>query len=188
MPCALVGEMAYRMRRRTASNVQGRMIRHWTITFATFAAINLAGCAGSGLPSPNSAQAEFESRDQSIRIMVSETQPTTAAALIAPDGTRIPASAITPLSGPHVEYSAPPSLGLGIGGFGFGGCCSGFGSGIGLGLPLGGPTATRVDDQFVTAAVIPAPPDYPARWQAYRVEVVVGNRPLLLAAPPPAAG
>jgi hypothetical protein len=152
---------------------------------AVLAALALAGCAGNALPPPNSAQTRFDGQQQAVQVMVSNLQPVSGAALIGPDGSLIPASAVALVSGPHVEYSAPPSIGLGIGGFGIGGCCSGFGSGIGVGLPLGGPTPSRVDDQYVTSAVIPAPPDYAQRWGEYRVQVQFGDRPLFLAAPAP---
>jgi hypothetical protein len=61
--------------------------------------------------------------------MVSSMQPLAAVALVAPDGTRYPAAGIALVSGPHVLYNPPPSVSLGIGGFGFSGCCSAFGSG-----------------------------------------------------------
>jgi hypothetical protein len=76
---------------------------------------------------------------------------------------------------------------IGIGGFGFsrGG---GFGSGVGVGMPLGGLTPTHVDDQYIGSAVIPVPNDYNQTWSAYRLELQVGNRPMILAAPAPSAG
>jgi hypothetical protein len=157
-------------------------------TFIVLVALALAGCAGNALPPPNSAQAQFDGREQAVRVVISNIQPVSSAALIGPDGSRIPATAVALISGPHVEYSAPPSVGLGIGGFGFGGCCSGFGSGVGVGLPLGGPSPSRVDDQYVASAVIPAPPDYAQRWGEYRVQVQIGDRPMFFAAPAPSAG
>ena len=45
-----------------------------------------------------------------------------------PDSSRYPAAAVSLLSGPHIAYNPPPTLGLW--GFGFSGCCSGFGSGL----------------------------------------------------------
>ena len=54
---------------------------------------------------------------------------------------------LTLISGPHVNYSVPPSIGLGLGGFG-----GGVGGGLGFGVPLGGPRATGVDDQYVVSA------------------------------------
>jgi len=152
------------------------------------AALALAGCAGSALPPPNSAQAQFDGREQAVRVVVSDIQPVSTAALIGPDGSRTSASAVALISGPHVEYSAPPSIGLGFGGFGFSGCCGGFGSGVGVGLPLGRPAPARVDDQYVASAVIPAPPDYVQRWGEYRVQVRIGDRPVFLAAPAPSSG
>jgi hypothetical protein len=78
-------------------------------------------------------------------------------------------------------------VGFGIGGFGYSGCCNGFGSGIGVGLPVGGPTPAAVSDQYVSSALIPVPADYAQRWSDYHVQVQVGNRSLVLSAPPPAA-
>ena len=89
------------------------------------------------------------------------------------------------MSGPHVLYNPPPSVGLGIGGFGFSGCCSGFGSGIGFGVPVGRPTLAEVSDQYVASAQIPVPPDYASDWSRYHVEVYAGAQPMTLAAPAP---
>jgi hypothetical protein len=95
---------------------------------------------------------------------------------------------VTLVSGPHVDYTPPPSVGIGVGGFGFSGCCSGFGLGLGVGLPLGRPTPSHVTDQYVGFAVITAPVDYTQAWKAYRLEIQVGNRPVVTAAPAPSAG
>jgi hypothetical protein len=78
-----------------------------------------------------------------VQEMVNKLQPPTAAALVANDGTRYPASGIALVSAHHVLYNPPPSIRLGIGGFGFSGCCSGFGSGIGIGVPVGRPRLRR---------------------------------------------
>ena len=147
----------------------------------------LAGCASNPLPPPNSIKSRFDPRGGVVRIMVSDIQPLSAADLIGPDGSRFPATAVTLVSGPHVDYSPPPSIGIGVGGFGFSGCCSGFGSGVGVGLPLGGSTPTHVSDQYIGSAVIPVPSNYGQSWGEFRLKVQVGNRPLLLAAPAPAA-
>jgi hypothetical protein len=64
--------------------------------------------------------------------MVSDIAPAAAAALLDPHGERYSAAAVTVLSGPQIAYNPPPTLGIGIGGFGFSGCCSGFGSGVGV--------------------------------------------------------
>jgi hypothetical protein len=93
--------------------------------------------------------------------------------------------AITLLSGPHVDYSPPPSVGFGVGGFGFSGCCTGFGSGVGVGLPLGEPRPTHISDQYIVSAVIPVPSNYGQTWSTYRLEIQVGNRPTVLSAPAP---
>ena len=102
----------------------------------------LAACAGPKLPAPNSADVRYDGRDRVVQVMVSNLQPPTAAALVANDGTRYPASGIALVSAHHVLYNQPPSIRLGIGGFGFSGCCS-FGSGIGIGVPVGRPRLRR---------------------------------------------
>ena len=103
----------------------------------------LAACAGPRLPPPNSAQAQYDGQQQAVQVMVSSLQPPSAVALVSADGHRYPASGIALLSGPHVLYNPPPSISLGIGGFGFSGCCSGFGSGLGVGVPVGQANASR---------------------------------------------
>ena len=123
--------------------------------FLVFISVSLAACAGPKLPAPNSADVRYDGRDRAVQVMVSSLQPPTAAALVANDGTRYPAAGISLVSGPHVLYNPPPSIGLGIGGFGVSGCCSGFGSGIGIGVPVGGPTIAEVSDQYVASALIP---------------------------------
>ena len=145
----------------------------------------LAACAGPKLPAPNSADVRYDGRDRVVQLMVSNLQPPTAAALVANDGTRYPASGIALVSGPHVIYNPPPSVGLGIGGFGFSGCCSGFGSGIGIGVPVGRPTLAEVSDQYVASAQIPVPPDYASNWSRYHIEISAGAEPMTLAAPAP---
>ena len=145
----------------------------------------LAACAGPKLPAPNSVDVWYDGRDRAVQVMVSNLQPPSAAALVANDGTHYPASGIALVSGPHVLYNPPPSVGLGIGGFGFSGCCSGFGSGIGIGVPVGRPTLAEVSDQYVASAQIPVPPDYASDWSRYHVEVYAGAQPMTLAAPAP---
>ncbi len=147
----------------------------------------LAACTGPKLPAPNSADVRYDERDRAIQVMVSSLQPPTTVALVAAgDGTRYPAAGISLVSGPHVLYNPPPTVGFGIGGFGFSGCCSGFGSGIGVGLPVGGPTPAEVSDQYVASALIPVPPDYASNWGRYHVEVSAGAQSMNLAAPAPA--
>jgi hypothetical protein len=159
------------------------MSKVWPVLIA----FSLAACASNPLPAPNSVQSNFDEQAGAVRVMVSDLQPLSAADLLGPDGNRTPATAVTLVSGPHVDYSPPPSVGLGIGGFGFsrGG---GFGSGVGVGLPLGGPSPSYVDDQYIGSAVIPVPSDYRRSWRSYRLEIQVGNRPMVLAAPAPSAG
>jgi hypothetical protein len=150
-------------------------------------ALSLAACASNPLPPPNSVQSRFDPQVGAVRVMVSDLQPLTAADLLGPEGDRIAATAVTLVSVPHVDYNPPPSVGIGIGGFGFS-HGAGFGSGAGVGLPIGGPTPSHVDDQYIGAAVIPAPSDYRQTWSTYRVEIQVGHRPMILAAPAPSAG
>ena len=59
------------------------------------------------------------------------------------DGRRFPAVGFSVISAPHVLYNPPPSIGFGIGGLGFTGCCSAIGSGVGFGVPVGGPTVAE---------------------------------------------
>jgi hypothetical protein len=148
----------------------------------------LAACSGPRLPSPNSADAHYDKRDSAVQVMVSSVQPPSQVFLVSPEGARYPASGISLVSGPHVLYNAPPSVGIGIGGFGFTGCCSGIGSGLGVGMPLGRPTPAEVSDQYVASARVAVPDDYATRWNSYHVEVMMGDRAVSLAAPSPTAG
>jgi hypothetical protein len=146
----------------------------------------LAACSGPKLPAPNSADVRYDARASALQLMISGLQPATAAALVANDGTRYPASGIALVSGPHVLYNPPPSIGLGIGGFGISGCCSGFGSGIGVGVPVGRPTPAEISDQYVASALIPVPADYATNWSSYHLEVSVGEQLMTVTAPAPA--
>jgi hypothetical protein len=146
----------------------------------------LTACSGPKLPPPNSADVHYDARESALQLMVSGLQPPTAVALVGDDATHYPAAGITLVSGPHVLYNPPPSIGLGIGGFGISGCCSGFGTGVGVGLPIGHPTPAEISDQYVTSALIPAPGDYATNWRNYHLEVSVGDRVMRLPAPPPA--
>ena len=85
---------------------------------------------------------------------ISGLGPAAAAALVAPNGTRFPASGITVVRGPYVAYNPPPTIGIGIGGFGFSGCCSAFGSGIGVASPWARPRGGG-SDQWISSALIP---------------------------------
>jgi hypothetical protein len=154
--------------------------------YRLLAIVALLAACGPRLPPPNSAQAQYDGGQQAVQVTVSSLQPPTTVALVSPDGDRYPASGIALLSGPHVLYNPPPSISLGIGGFGFSGCCSAFGSGLGVGLPVGQPTPAEISDQFVASALIPSPPDYMANWSQYHVEVWAGGQALNVAAPHPA--
>jgi len=145
----------------------------------------LAACAGPRLPAPNSADAQYDERQRTVQVMVSSIQPPITAALVAGNGTRYAASGFSLISGPHVLYNPPPSISLGFGGFGFSGCCSGFGSGVGVGLPIGGPSVAEVSDQYVASAQIPVPADYVTNWSSYHVEVSADGQAIRLAAPAP---
>ncbi len=135
---------------------------------AALLVLALTGCAtGTRLPAPNTAQAHFEPQGDAVQVIVSEVAPVAAAALVSAQGDRYPAAAVTLLSGPHLAYSPPPTVGFGIGGFGFSGCCSGFGSGLGVGVPVGSPSARIVGDQYVSSVTIPVPPGYAAHWPKY---------------------
>jgi hypothetical protein len=145
----------------------------------------LSACSGPNLPAPNSADVRYDQRERAVQLMVSGMQPASAAALVANDGARYPASGIALISGPHVLYNPPPSIGLGIGGLGISGCCTGFGSGVGVGLPVGRPTPAEISDQYVASALIPVPADYAANWPTYHLEVSVGEQVMRLTAPSP---
>lgn len=147
----------------------------------------LAACAGPRLPGPNTAEVRYDARGRAVQVMISGLQPASDAALVSGQGLRYPASAISLVSGPHVLYNSPPSISLGIGGFGFTGCCSGFGSGIGVGLPVGRPTPAEVSDQYVASALIPVPADYATNWASYHLQVLIGSQSITLAAPAPSA-
>jgi hypothetical protein len=93
---------------------------------AAATALALGACASNALPPPNTMQSRFDPKASAVRVLVSDLQPLSSADLLAPDGSRYPAAAVTLLSGPHVDYGPPPSIGIGVGGFG---------SGVGVGLP-----------------------------------------------------
>ena len=94
---------------------------------------------------------------------------------------RLAVVALAACAGPRL----PPSIGFGIGGFGFTGCCSAIGSGVGFGVPVGGPTVAEASDQYVTSALITVPPEYQQHWSQYRLEVAAGGQRMALAAPAP---
>ncbi len=149
--------------------------------------LSLAACAGPKLPQPNTADVRYDTRDRAVQVMISGLRPATDVALISVQGSRYPASAISLVSAPYVLYNPPPSISLGIGGFGFTGCCSGFGSGLGIGVPVGRPTPAEVSDQYVASALIPVPADYAANWASYHLQVSIGGQSMILAAPAPPA-
>jgi hypothetical protein len=157
-------------------------MKYWLL----FAVAAFSACSGPKLPAPNSADVRYDPGERAVQLMVSGLQAPSAAALVAEDGARYPASGIALVSGPHVLYNPPPSIGLGIGGFGISGCCSGFGSGVGVGLPVGRPTPAEISDQYVASALIPAPADYATNWTTYHLEVSVGEQVMRLTAPSPA--
>src|ERR1700728_1683418 len=115
----------------------------------------LAAC-GPRLPPPNSADAQYDGQQRAVQVRVSSIQPPTGVALVAADGTRYPAGGIVLVSGPHVLYNPPPSIGIGIGGFGFSGCCSAFGSGLGVRGPGGKTTPARNKHQVGRPAALPS--------------------------------
>jgi hypothetical protein len=142
-------------------------------------AASLAACS-SPQPNPNTAQAQFVGDANAIQVTVSDTQPVSAALLIGADGTTYAATGIQVTQTPHTVYNPPPSLGIGLGGFG-----GNVGGGVGLGLPLGGPTPGYSTDQYLSTVTLPAPADYGRNWQNYRVQVQVGNRAVTIPAPTP---
>jgi hypothetical protein len=153
---------------------EGEVKRSWPLV-----ALLIAGCASSE-PGPNTARADFVRDTNVIQVKVSDVQPATAALLVAPSGATYPAAGINVVRTPYTAYNPPPSIGLGVGGFG-----GHFGTGLGLGLPLGGPTPAYSSDQFVTSVTFAAPADYAQNWMQYRVQVQLGTRNLTLPAPNP---
>jgi hypothetical protein len=141
--------------------------------------IALSACSRNPLPPPNSVRATFDSSAQVIQVYISNAQMPREAWLVDANGTRYPLT-LTLVSGPHVNYSAPPSVGLGLGGFGWN-----VGGGAGVGFPLGTPHPTSVDDQFVASVRFGAPPDYLQRWSQYHVMVDLGVQVLEVPTPPP---
>lgn len=156
-------------------------MRRWLIPALAVAASN---CSSSNVPPPNAVRAHYERSAGAVQVLVSNVRPMSDAELIGPDGKQYRTTGVVLVSAPHVVYNPPPSIGLGIGGFGFTGCCSGIGSGLGLGLPLGRPTP-HVIDQFLTSASIPTPADYSTNWAGYRLRIQLGDSAMLLNAPAP---
>jgi hypothetical protein len=148
--------------------------------------LSFAACSGPPLPPPNSVDAHYDGSGHAVQVLVSSLQPASEIVLVSPEGARFQASGMSLISAPHVLYNAPPSIGFGIGGFGFTGCCSGIGSGVGVGVPLGRPTLAEASDQYVASALVAVPADYAARWSSYRLQVSIGGQLVELAAPPPA--
>jgi hypothetical protein len=127
--------------------------------------VTLGACAKNPLPPPNSVRATFDRGTQVIQVYVSNAQMPRDAWLVDVNGGRY-SLPLTLVSGPHVIYTAPPSIGLGLGAFGWN-----VGGGAGVDLPLGSPRPTSVDDQFVASAQVVAPPDYLQRWSQYHLAV-----------------
>ena len=98
---------------------------------------------------------------------------------------RYPTVGLSVISGPHVLYNPPPSIGLGAGSFRITGCRSAIGSEIGFGVPIGGPTVAEATDQYVTSALIIALPGYQQHWAQYRLDIAAGNQRMAMATPAP---
>ena len=143
--------------------------------------ITLGACASNPLPPPNSIRATFDRSAQVIQVYVSNAQMPREAWLVNADGNHY-SLPLTLVSGPHVNYTAPPSIGLGLGGFGWN-----VGGGAGVDLPLGSPRPTSVDDQFVASARVVAPPDYQQHWSQYHLAVDIGLQAFEVPAPSPAS-
>lgn len=152
-------------------------IRHLPVIL--FLCTSLVACAGNPLPPPNSIRATYDRGSPAIQVYISNAQMPRDAYLVDVNGTRY-ALILTPLSGPHVNYSTPPTIGLGLGGFG-----GNVGGGGGVGFPLGRPHPTSVDNQFVASSRILPPPDYLQRWSQYHVVVDLGTQALEVPAPSP---
>ncbi len=152
-------------------------IRHLPV--ALLLCTSLVACAGDPLPPPNSIRATYDREAPAIQVYISNAQMPRDAYLVDVRGTRY-ALILTPVSGPHVNYSTPPTIGLGLGGFG-----GNVGGGAGVGFPLGSPHPTSVDNQFVASSRLLPPPDYLQRWSQYHVVVDLGTQALEVPAPPP---
>jgi hypothetical protein len=144
----------------------------------------LVACS-SNVPPPNAIRARYEPAAGVVQVLASNIRPMSDAELIGPDGSHYRAGGIVLVSGPHVLYNPPPSIGIGIGGFGWTGCCTGIGSGLDLGFPVGSPRPAEVSDQFLTSATIQVPPDYAKDWMKYRVRAQFGENAMVLTAPSP---
>src|SRR4051812_45599836 len=82
--------------------------------FSVVLCVLATACSGNPLPPPNSVRASFEGDVQAVQVYVSNAQMPSAAWLVDASGTRYPL-VVTLVSGPHVNYSTPPSVGLGLG-------------------------------------------------------------------------
>jgi hypothetical protein len=195
LDCNSIARRHYRFRieiifSRVGSGRPGRaLIRHVGARdmqrfLPLIAVVAMSACSGPKLPAPNTAQATYDGRDQAVQVTISSVALPASAVLVSAAGARYQAPGLSLLSSPHVLYNPPPTIGLGIGGFGFSGCC-GFGSGVGVGVPLGSPTVSSVSDQYVASALIPVPADYGTDWATYRIEVSTGGLPMVLPAPSP---
>src|ERR1700733_1321586 len=102
--------------------------------------ITLGACASNPLPPPNSIRATFDRSVQVIQVYVSNAQMPRQAWLVNADGNHY-SLPLTLVSGPHVNYTAPPSIGLGLGGFGWN-----VGGGAGGDLALGSPRPPGGDE------------------------------------------
>ena len=151
--------------------------RHFPVVL--FLCTGLVACASNPLPPPNSIRATYDQDAPAIQVYISNAQMPRDAYLVDVQGTRY-ALILTPVSGPHVNYSTPPTIGLGLGGFG-----GNVGGGADVGFPLGKPHPTGVDDQFVASSRIMPPPDYLQRWPQYHVVVDLGTQALEVPAPSP---
>ncbi|MBS0641242.1 MAG: hypothetical protein JSS43_15315 [Proteobacteria bacterium] len=144
------------------------------------AGILASACSSNPLPPPNSSRVSFDDQAQAVQLYVSNVQMPREAWLVDTNNVRYPL-VLSLVSAPHVNYSAPPSIGLGLGGFGWN-----VGGGAGIDVPLGSPQPVGVDDQYIASARFAAPPDYQQRWPAYRIAVQVGPQILEVPCPPPA--
>src|SRR3954463_8322477 len=98
-------------RRRFTANVVARCKRAiwaWPLLLSAM----LGSCAGNPLPPPNSIRTTFDRGAHAIRLYVSNAQMPRDARLVDANGAQYPLALVL-VSGPHVNYSAPPSVGLG---------------------------------------------------------------------------
>jgi hypothetical protein len=157
---------------------------------ALFLCIGLGACASNPLPPPNSIRTTYDRNAQAIQVYISNAQMPRDAWLVDVNGTRYPLI-LTLVSGPHVNYSAPPTIGLGLGGFGWN-----VGGGAGVGFPLGSSLIARSLSRSSCSLVLPNqgqgslrgrtdPPQHLVRSAGAAMSTTSSHEPHVAQGPPP---